>query len=270
MAGMSDPGRCAGGSKRWWVAAVALLLIAAGSFTVGLRGHQSVLAGPVLPWVAPSGVIGGSQVAPPPAAGDDLPAPPPAAGDRVPAPPPAAGDGVPEPSEAVGPVVERSVPVSLRVPAIGLAVSMSELGLNSDGTVEVPTDFQEPGWFRLGPSPGQVGSAVILGHVDSYRGPAVFFQLRSLQAGDRVEVSLADGAVAEFVVNTVATYPKAQFPAEQVYASHGYSALNLVTCGGEFDSQTRSYLSNVVAYTSLVAITPADAAVGSLAKDYLG
>ncbi len=230
------------------MAAVLLLLIAAGSFTVGLRGHQSVLAGPALPWVAPPVEIGGTQ----------------------PVPPPAAGDGVPAPAEAVSPVVERSVPVSLRIPAIGLAVSMSELGLNSDGTVEVPTDFQEPGWFRLGPSPGQVGSAVILGHVDSYQGPAVFFQLRSLQAGDRVEVSLADGAIAQFVVDTVATYLKTQFPAEQVYASHGYSALQLVTCGGEFDTQSRSYLSNVVAYTSLVAVTPAAAAVGSPAKDHLG
>lgn len=252
------------------MAAVLLLLIAAGSFTVGLRGHQSMLAGPALPWVAPPVEIGGTQPVPPPAAGDGVPASPPGAGDGVPAPPPAAGDGVPAPAEAVSPVVERSVPVSLRIPAIGLAVSMSELGLNSDGTVEVPTDFQEPGWFRLGPSPGQVGSAVILGHVDSYQGPAVFFQLRSLQAGDRVEVSLADGAIAQFVVDTVATYLKTQFPAEQVYASHGYSALQLVTCGGEFDTQSRSYLSNVVAYTSLVAVTPAAAAVGSPAKDHLG
>jgi sortase (surface protein transpeptidase) len=144
-----------------------------------------------------------------------------------------------------------------------VAVPVSALGLNPDGTVQVPTDFQEPGWFRLGPSPGQMGSAVILGHVDSYRGPAVFFRLRSLRAGDRVEVSLADGAVAHFVVTTVAMYPKEQFPARQVYGSHGYSALQLVTCGGKFDTRTRSYLSNVVVYTSLVALIPAAAAAGS-------
>jgi sortase (surface protein transpeptidase) len=152
--------------------------------------------------------------------------------------------------------------VALKIPAIGVAVFVSQLGLNPDGTVQVPTDVQEPGWYRLGPAPGQMGSAVILGHVDSYRGPAVFFQLRSLVAGDRVEVSLADGAVAKFVVTSVAMYPKDQFPAQQVYGSHGYSGLQLVTCGGTFDPQTGHYLSNIVAYTSLVATTPATTNAG--------
>lgn len=152
--------------------------------------------------------------------------------------------------------VARSVPVFLRIPAIGVAVSLSTLGLNPDRTVQVPTDFAQPGWYRLGPSPGQVGSAVILGHVDSYRGPAVFFKLRSLHAGDHVEVTLADGVVAHFVVTTVASYPKAQFPAQQVYASHGFAALQLVTCGGQFDRASGHYLSNIVAYTTLLATTP--------------
>lgn len=148
-------------------------------------------------------------------------------------------------------------PVSLRIPVLGLAVGLSQLGLNRDRTVEVPTDFQRPGWFRLGPSPGQPGSAVILGHVDSYKGPAVFFRLRSLAAGDRVEVGLAGGAVARFAVRAVATYPKASFPARQVYASHGGRSLQLVTCGGQFDYRARSYLSNVVVYAELVSVTPA-------------
>ena len=153
-------------------------------------------------------------------------------------------------------MVARSAPVWLNIPAIGVTVPVSQLGLNPDGTVQVPTDFQEPGWYRLGPSPGQVGSAVILGHVDSYQGPAIFFELRSLQAGDQVDVSLADGVVADFVVTSVAMYPKAQFPALQVYGTHGYSALQLVTCGGTFDAQTGHYLSNVVVYTSLLSTTP--------------
>jgi hypothetical protein len=206
------------------VAVVVVLLIVSGYLAVGLRGHQDPLAGPAAP----------------------QPAPPSSAGGTAPA---MSGVGVP--------VVARSTPVGLRIPAIGVAVSVSALGLNPDGTVQVPTDYQEAGWFRPGPSPGQVGSAVILGHVDSYRGPAVFYRLRSLRAGNRVEVSLADGVVAHFVVRKVATYPKKRFPARQVYASRGYSALQLVTCGGEFDARTRSYRSNVVAYTSLVATTPA-------------
>jgi sortase (surface protein transpeptidase) len=154
----------------------------------------------------------------------------------------------------------RSTPVQLSVPAIALDVSLSTLGLNPNGTVEVPTDIQQPGWYRLGPSPGQNGSAVILGHVDSYQGPAVFFKLRSLVAGDLVDVSLADGASAQFKVTSVTQYSKAGFPDQQVYAEHGYSALQLVTCGGTFDTQTGHYLSNIVVYSTLVALTPPTAA----------
>jgi len=215
----SDAGAAAGGLKRWCVVAAALLLVAVACITVGLRGHQHPLAGPVGRQVAPATVLKNSALAPSLF------------------------------------VVARSVPVTLRIPVIGLAVSLSELGLNPDGTVQVPTDFQQPGWFDLGPSPGQVGSAVILGHVDSYQGPAVFFQLNTLLAGDQVYVTLADGAVADFTVDTVVMYPKVGFPDSLVYASHGYSALQLVTCGGAFDTATGHYLSNIVVYTSLVSIT---------------
>jgi len=202
--------------------AAVLLLVASGCLLVGLRGQRHPLAGPAASRRAPRS--GTASTTPAPA--------------REPAP-----------------VVARSAPVWLNIPAIGVTVPVSQLGLNPDGTVQVPTDFQEPGWYRLGPSPGQVGSAVILGHVDSYQGPAIFFELRSLQAGDQVDVSLADGVVADFVVTSVAMYPKAQFPALQVYGTHGYSALQLVTCGGTFDAQTGHYLSNVVVYTSFVSAT---------------
>ena len=212
-------------SRRWWVVAVALLVIGTASLVVGLRGHQHPLAGPAVSHVVA----------------------------------PTVGGATPAPSGKVAPVAIRSAPVELRIPAVALAVSVSTLGLNLDGTVQVPTDFQQPGWFRLGPSPGQVGSAVILGHVDSHLGPAVFFQLRALTTGDQVDVLLADGLTAHFRVTSVAMYPKTQFPPREVYGSHGYSALQLVTCGGVFDNQTGSYLSNVVVYTSLVSTTPASA-----------
>jgi sortase family protein len=162
---------------------------------------------------------------------------------------------VPVAQGVVAPVVAHSVPVSLRIPAIALSVSLSALGLTDVGSVQVPTDIQQPGWFDLGPTPGQLGSAVILGHVDSYQGEGIFFNLRELQGGDRVHVSLADGAVATFVVTSVVQYAKAQFPAQEVYRSHGTSALQLVTCGGTFDTQTGHYLSNVVVYSSLVSVT---------------
>jgi sortase (surface protein transpeptidase) len=162
------------------------------------------------------------------------------------------------PSRTAPPVVApaaRSVPVTLSIPSIGLTVPVSELGLNPNDTIQVPTDFQEPGWYRLGPSPGQRGSAIILGHVDSYQGPAVFFKLRILRPGAHVDVTLADHVITHFEVRQVAEYPKTDFPTDLVYGSHGYSGLQLITCGGVFDSQTGHYLSNIVVYTSLVSTT---------------
>jgi sortase (surface protein transpeptidase) len=160
--------------------------------------------------------------------------------------------GKPRPAPGVK-AAARSVPLALSIPAIDVSVPLSELGLNPDDTVQVPTSIQEPGWYEYGPSPGQVGSSVILGHVDSYQGPGVFFELRNLRPGDDVDVRLADGVIAHFVVRQVAMYLKADFPTQLVYGSHGYSALQLVTCGGVFDSQTGHYLSNIVVYTSLVS-----------------
>ncbi|MCX5046647.1 class F sortase [Aldersonia sp. NBC_00410] len=154
------------------------------------------------------------------------------------------------------PPLSPSTPQSLRIPAIDLSIPLISLGLNADGTVEVPTDYAQAGWYRHGPTPGEAGSAVILGHVDSYQGPAVFSHLRELRPGDRVEITRADSSIAEFAVTTVATYPKTQFPAEQVYANTDGNHLQLVTCGGDFDSQARSYRSNVVVYTTMISTSP--------------
>jgi Sortase domain len=154
------------------------------------------------------------------------------------------------------PVVDpagRSAPVSLSIPSIGLSVSVQEVGLNSNHTIQVPDNYQIPGWYRFGPSPGQRGSAVILGHVDTYKGPAIFFKLRTLKPGALVNVTLADNLVTHFEVRQIAMYLKTDFPTELVYGSHGYSGLQLITCGGNFDPETGHYLSNVVVYTALVS-----------------
>jgi hypothetical protein len=209
----------------WWVAGAALLLVGTGVLVAGVRGSDHPLPAPV-----PSAAAQRS------AARTPLPRTPPM---------------------LTALTTSRSVPVTLRIPAIGLSTAVSTLGLTADGSVQVPSDIVQVGWFRLGPTPGQLGSAVILGHVDNYTGPGVFFQLRTLAAGDEVEVDLADGITARFVVNAVVMYSKSQFPGDRVYASHGSSALQLVTCGGTFDHQTGHYLSNVVVYTSLVAVVPA-------------
>ena len=152
-----------------------------------------------------------------------------------------------------------SLPARLVIPRLGVSVALGALGLTPYGTVQVPTSPQQAGWFRVGIIPGELGSAVILGHVDSYRGPGVFFLLRTLVPGDLLEVTLADGVTANFSVTSVQTYVRQAFPAAQVYRSNGTSALQLVTCGGTFDTGTGSYLSNVVVYSTLQGTTPASA-----------
>ncbi len=147
--------------------------------------------------------------------------------------------------------------MSLRIPALRLTAPVGPLGLNPDDTVEVPKNPDHAGWYRLGPSPGEMGSAVILGHVDSKTGPAVFYRLSSVRAGNKIAVTLADGVVANFQVARVVTYPNAKFPARKVYSSDGPPALELVTCGGPYDHRAHTYTANVVVYTFLVSLTQA-------------
>ena len=137
----------------------------------------------------------------------------------------------------------------LAIPRIGVDTRLVRLGLNDDGTVEVPTAPETAGWFGLGTVPGHRGSAVVLGHVDSVDGPAVFSDLSGLRSGDRVLVVLSDDGVVDFEVRGIATYANADFPAQRVYAgSRRTRTLNLVTCGGEYDRERGGYQSNVVVH----------------------
>lgn len=145
-----------------------------------------------------------------------------------------------------------SRPVGLSIPVIDVDARIAGVALNPDRTVEVPSDPRLTGWYRLGPAPGTPGSAVILGHVDSPAGPAVFARLRHLVRGDLVHVAGADGSTATFRVTRVATYPNESFPAQEVYAAPGPGRrLRLVTCGGDYEPGD-GYQANVVVYTRLV------------------
>jgi sortase (surface protein transpeptidase) len=154
------------------------------------------------------------------------------------------------------PALTRSRPVQLTIPAIDVTTSVGTLGLQADDQIMVPTNTTTVGWYVDDAAPGQIGSAVILGHVDSYQGPGVFFQLKSLQPGDRINVVLADGAVTSFAVTQVVEYSKTSFPDQLVYGSHGNQSLQLVTCGGTFDHATGHYESNIVVYSHLVSASP--------------
>jgi sortase (surface protein transpeptidase) len=149
--------------------------------------------------------------------------------------------------------VKVALPVALTIPAIGVRTTLIHLGLTAAGALQVPQSTAVAGWYTGSPPPGAIGSAVIAGHIDSYAGPGIFFRLSQLHPGDRVYVRRADGTLAVFRVTVVRSYAKNQFPTQAVYGPTPDAELRLITCGGTFDSQTRSYLSNTVVYAVQVS-----------------
>jgi sortase (surface protein transpeptidase) len=138
------------------------------------------------------------------------------------------------------------------IPVIGVRSSLAGLGVDDAGALVPPTDFAQAGWFTAGPVPGDVGPAVIAGHVDSRSGPAVFSRLEELAVDDTVLVTRSDGRDVEFRVTRVAQYPKDDFATEEVYGPTPGAELRLITCGGTFDAGRRSYRDNVVVYAHQV------------------
>jgi hypothetical protein len=170
--------------------------------------------------------------------------------------PSAAAAGDTGPARAHGPALRKSAPVSVSIPAIGVQSRLLHLGISQDGTIAVPnliTSADEAAWYKYSVTPGQIGTAVIEGHVDSYQGPAVFFRLGALRPGNRVNVKLADGITAVFRVTGVREYAKDKYPANTIYDPANYAALRLITCGGDFDPATGHYLSSVVVFASLAS-----------------
>ncbi len=139
-----------------------------------------------------------------------------------------------------------SAPVRLQVPAIGVDTSLENLGLLKDGELASPSTWQTAGWYTRGVRPGDSGPAIIAGHVDSYMGPAVFYDLSKLEAGDVALVTRADHSVVKFVVESKAQYPKSHFPTAEVYGPTPTPELRLITCTGIFDRSVRSYEDNLV------------------------
>jgi hypothetical protein len=158
-----------------------------------------------------------------------------------------------------GPILARSLPVRLAIPAIGVDTTVQQLGLDPDGSVQVPPLGRDShaGWYKYSPTPGELGPSVVLGHIDSAAyGPGVFFRLGDLRQRDRISITLADHTVAVFEVERVVEYRKAQFPTLAVYGNTDHAALRLITCGGTFDPSRHSYESNIVAYATLVSSHP--------------
>lgn len=142
-------------------------------------------------------------------------------------------------------------PRRLRIPTIGVDSELQVLDRNADGSIEVPLEWDVAGWFGEGPAPGERGPAVILGHVDSQTGPAVFYRLRELRQGNAIFVKHAQGRVTKFLVDRVEQFDKNSFPTKAVYFPTLKPELRLITCGGDFDPISGHYRDNIIVFASL-------------------
>jgi sortase (surface protein transpeptidase) len=156
------------------------------------------------------------------------------------------------PAPHVAPMA-NSKPVRMQIPAISVNSDLMDLGLQADGTMQVPSAGFPAGWYTGAPTPGQLGPAIIAGHVDWGGHPGVFYRLRDLKPGDQITVERQDRSTAVFRVTRVEQFPKDKFPTDVVYGDLDHAGLRLITCGGSFDSQARSYVDNIIAFADLVA-----------------
>jgi LPXTG-site transpeptidase (sortase) family protein len=215
--------RPAGRSRRWLIVAVAgSIIAAAGAFLIT---HALLARSPGLP--------AGALVIP-------------------------ANVGTAAPTPVVPPTaapLAASTPTRIEIPALDVSAPMMTLGLSDSGSVQVPPleNHNLAGWYKGSVTPGVRGTSVILGHVDSYTGESVFFNIKTLRAGDRVKVVRADGSTAVFSVDGVQKVVKSTFPAETIYANTSYPSLRLITCGGPFDKADGQYLDNIVVYAHLTS-----------------
>lgn len=167
------------------------------------------------------------------------------------APPSTAAPGGPQPEVAPAAApLPRAAPTRLRIPAIGVDSSLMDLGLNDDGTLQTPPGPFPAGWYTGGPTPGQTGPAIIVGHV-RYVTPGVFADLSDLRPGDEITVERSTGREATFRVRHLARFDKDAFPTQRVYGDLDHPGLRLITCDG-LDTRTGTFEDNVVVFADLV------------------
>jgi sortase (surface protein transpeptidase) len=151
---------------------------------------------------------------------------------------------------------ERPIPLTLSIPSLNLRADFTDtpLGLGEERAVEVPNSYTEVGWYGLGPTPGDQGPAIVLGHVDSIEGPAVLYDLKELAVGDSIYIERDDGIVTRFIVESLDTPSQAEFPTEAVYENLDYAALRIITCTGTYLEDEMRYTHNLVVTARLVGL----------------
>ncbi len=159
---------------------------------------------------------------------------------------------VPDPDNEV---LKASQPIAMRLDRLKISSPLIHAGLKPDGSPVVPEgeNVDKASWLTTSRTPGERGTAVVLGHYDSVKsGPSVFYRLSEARAGDTIEVDRADGTTAVFRVDAVETIDRENYPDQKVYGMRDYAALNLITCSGEWDEATRSYRQNTVVFARLI------------------
>lgn len=148
---------------------------------------------------------------------------------------------------------DRSIPTGISIPALGVRANVIEVGLAADGSIATPASdpARATGWYTLGPTPGEQGTAVIVGHVDTDTRPAVFHNLSELRAGKLIEVNRADRRIAFFKVDSVERIPKSAFPGSRIFEMTERPRLVLVTCGGTWAGGQIGYADNVIVFATL-------------------
>lgn len=166
----------------------------------------------------------------------------------------AAASGLQNPLSTPVVVPVAGVTVShISIPDIGVSANTQLLSLNSAGALLPPTNFVDAGWYSAGVLPGQIGPAIIAGHIDSGVAPAVFARLDEVKPGSRILVTLSTGRSLAFVVKTSIESAKAEFPQSTVYGNTPDAELRVITCGGVFNPATGHYLDNIVVFATLVS-----------------
>ncbi|GGV59522.1 class F sortase [Streptomyces longisporoflavus] len=165
---------------------------------------------------------------------------------------PEAGSGAGQDAKAMD--LARSAPQRVSIPSLGVSSELETLGQNKDGAMTTPENPDLAGWYEPGPAPGSRGPAVIAGHVTWNGADAVFKGLKTMKAGDTIEVAREDGKTATFTADRVEEYPKKKFPTLEVYKNIDHAGLRLITCGGEFDADRHYYANNVTVFASMTGV----------------
>lgn len=188
-----------------------------------------------------------------PAMGPPQPAPAPVMSQRAPSTPEAGARGT-----ASSPSLARAAPTRLLIPSIKVDAPFTDLAIGTSGRLDAPppNDTNLVGWFAAGPSPGERGTAIVAGHLDTKTAPAVFARLSTLSPGDKISILREDGTTVTFVVDAIDNFPRNDFPDDRVYADTPDAQLRLITCGGSYDHAKKRYTENTVVFAHLKATAP--------------